>query len=132
MTYYFNTIVSGHFDAIINRVTESLKKEGFGVLTQIDMQQTLKKKLNVDFKKYTILGACNPSFAYQSLQVENKIGTMLPCNVIVQELDNNTIEVSSINPLASMQNIKNAELIKIATTVSNKLENVINSLKNEE
>lgn len=86
MSYYFNTVVSGKFETVIESVTQLLKEEGFGILTEIDIQKTLKNKLDVDFKKYKILGACNPPFAHQALQAENKIGTMLPCNVIVQEL----------------------------------------------
>ena len=122
MNYYFTTLVNGNFDA----------NEGFGLITQIDMQQTLKNKLDVDFKKYKILGACNPMFAYKALQVENKIGTMLPCNLIIQEITPDTIEVSAINPMVSMQAVKNDELKSIAGTVSEKLENIINNIKNEE
>ncbi|HEY5687667.1 MAG TPA: DUF302 domain-containing protein [Yeosuana sp.] len=131
MTYYFNTIVSGNFEAVIENVTELLKKEGFGILTQIDIQQTLKNKLDVDFKKYKILGACNPPFAYEALQQEDKIGTMLPCNIIVQELEPNKIEVAAINPMVSMQAVKNEKLGNIAKQVSSKLENLISNLKNE-
>jgi uncharacterized protein (DUF302 family) len=128
MSYYFNKTVQGTFNNVIEKVTELLSKEGFGILTEIDIQQTLKKKLNVDFKKYKILGACNPPFAYKALVAEDKIGTMLPCNVIVQELANNTIEVAAVNPLASMQAVKNNELIEVAEKVSEKLEKVINNL----
>jgi uncharacterized protein (DUF302 family) len=131
MNYYFNTTVSGDFDKIIESVMTLLNKEGFGVLTEIDIQQTLKKKLNVDFKKYKILGACNPQFAYEALKAENKIGTMLPCNIIVQELDDKRIEVAAINPMVSMQAVKNTQLNSIAQEVSNKLKNVINAIKNE-
>jgi len=131
MKYYFNTTVSGNFEAIIEKVTELLNNEGFGILTQIDIQQTLKNKLDVDFKKYKILGACNPPFAYEALQQEDKIGTMLPCNVIVQELEKNKIEVAAINPMVSMQAVKNEKLGDIAQQVSKKLENVISNLKNE-
>lgn len=131
MTYYFNTIVSGDFEAVIENVTELLKKEGFGILTQIDIQQTLKNKLDVDFKKYKILGACNPPFAYEALQQEDKIGTMLPCNIIVQELEPKKIEVAAINPMISMQAVKNEKLGHIAEEVSNKLKNVIKNLENE-
>jgi len=131
MKYYFNTIVSGNFEAIIEKVTELLKKEGFGILTQIDIQQTLKNKLDVNFKKYKILGACNPPFAYEALKQEDKIGTMLPCNIIVQELEPNKIEVAAINPMVSMQAVKNEKLGDIAQQVSKKLENVISNLKNE-
>ena len=132
MNYYFTTLVNGKFDAIEAKILTLLKDEGFGLITQIDMQQTLKNKLEVDFKKYKILGACNPMFAYKALQVENKIGTMLPCNLIIQEISPDTIEVSAINPMVSMQAVKNDELKSIAGTVSEKLENIINNIKNEE
>ncbi|MFD0836062.1 DUF302 domain-containing protein [Mariniflexile aquimaris] len=128
MTYYFNTTVSGDFDAIIEQVTQLLQKEGFGILTQIDIQETLKKKLDVDFKKYKILGACNPPFAYKALQSEDKIGTMLPCNIIVQELEPNKIEVAAINPMVSMQAVKNSLLEDVAQEVSGRLEHVIKQL----
>jgi len=128
MNYYYNTIVNGSFESIEAKVIELLKDEGFGVLTQIDMQQTLKKKLDVDFKKYKILGACNPPFAYKALQVEDKIGTMLPCNIIIQELSPNNIEVSAVNPLITMQTVSNETLKIIAYEVSVKLENIINNI----
>jgi uncharacterized protein (DUF302 family) len=131
MSYYFTKTVTGRFEAIEMKVVESLKKEGFGVLTQIDMQRTLKKKLNADFKNYKILGACSPQFAYEALQAEDKIGTLLPCNVIIQEHAPNTIEVSVINPLVSMQTVSNDILKDIAQEVSRKLKNVINNLDNE-
>ena len=128
MNYYYNTIVNGSFESIEAKVIELLKNEGFGVLTQIDMQQTLKKKLDVDFKKYKILGACNPPFAYKALQVEDKIGTMLPCNIIIQELSPDNIEVSAVNPLITMQTVSNETLKIIAYEVSVKLENIINNI----
>jgi uncharacterized protein (DUF302 family) len=131
MAYYFNTTVSGNFDSIVEKVTELLKNEGFGILTEIDIQKTLKNKLDVDFRKYKILGACNPPFAHLALKAENKIGTMLPCNLIVQELDDNKIEVAAINPMVSMQAVKNKDLENIAEEVSNKLKNVIINLENE-
>lgn len=131
MDYYFTTKYSGNFEDAVTKVKALLKNEGFGVLTEIDIQKTLKEKLNVDFKKYLILGACNPPFAYKALQAEDKIGTMLPCNIIVQELSPNSIEVSSINPMTSMQSVKNDALMDIAKEVSNRLETVINNLKNE-
>jgi len=131
MKYYYNTIVTGNYEAIEAKAVELLKNEGFGILTEIDMQQTLKKKLNVDFKKYKILGACNPPFAYKALQAEDKIGTMLPCNIIIQEISPNTIEVSAINPMVSMQAVSNAALNGIAQEVSSKLKNVINNINNE-
>jgi len=131
MDYYFTTTKKGNFDTIESNVLELLKTEGFGIITQIDMQQTLKNKLDVDFKKYKILGACNPSFAYKALQVENKIGTMLPCNIILQEIAPNTVEVSAINPLVSMQAIKNNQLNDIAQSVGSKLKTVINNINHE-
>jgi uncharacterized protein (DUF302 family) len=116
------------FKAAVSKVTEELKKEGFGILTDIDVTATLKKKLDVDFRNYRILGACNPPFAYRALQAEPKIGTMLPCNVIVQELDNGTVEVAAIDPLTSMQAIHNINLLAIAEEIQQKLKNVIRSL----
>jgi uncharacterized protein (DUF302 family) len=116
------------FDDAVNRVVEELKKEGFGVLTDIDVQTTLKKKLDVDFRKYRILGACNPPFAYKALQAERRIGTMLPCNVIVQETDAGQIEVSAIDPIASMRAIENPNLREIADQVRDKLKKVVERL----
>ena len=129
MNYYFSTTVAGNFEDIVQKTIEALKKEGFGVLTDIDVTDTLKKKLNVDFKKYRILGACNPPFAFKALQAEDKIGTMLPCNVIVQEIADSQIEVSAIDPIVSMQSINNPELEKIASQIQEKLKKVINSLQ---
>ena len=128
MSYYFNKIVEMSFDEAISKVTEELQKEGFGILTEIDVTATLKKKLNVDFHKYRILGACNPPFAYRALQAEPKIGTMLPCNVIVQELDSGEIEVAAVDPLSSMQAIQNKALQPIAEEIQAKLKKVIDQL----
>lgn len=128
MSYYYTKITDYGFDEAIEKVTEELQKEGFGVLTEIDVTATFKKKINVDFRPYRILGACNPHFAHQAIQAEEKIGTMLPCNVIVQQLDNGKVEVSAVNPMASMMAVKNDSLGDIATQVSNKLENVIKQL----
>lgn len=128
MSYYFNATVKGDFDQVIEKVTDELKKEGFGVLTEIDIKATLKKKLDVDFYNYKILGACNAPFAYKALQCENKIGTMLPCNVIVQEREKGTIEVSAVDPAASMQAISNETLGKVAQVIRGKLQNVISNL----
>jgi uncharacterized protein (DUF302 family) len=125
MSYHFSKIVNYDFDTAISKVTEELGKEGFGVLNQIDLQETLKKKLNVDFRKYRILGACNPNFAHQALLAEDKIGTMLPCNVIVQEHENGKVEVSAVDPVASMMAIKNDVLGSVAMQVSEKLKKVI-------
>jgi len=128
MSYYFSKTVNEDFEEAIDHVTEELKKEGFGVLTQIDVQDTLKKKLDVDFKKYRILGACNPNFAYQALQSEDKIGTMLPCNVIVEQNMDGTVEVSAVDPVASMASVKNDSLGGVASQVREKLQRVINNL----
>ena len=128
MSYYFNKIVNMAFDEAITKVTEELKKEGFGVLTEIDVKEALKKKINVDFRKYRILGACNPQYAYKALQAEDKIGTMLPCNVIVQERDDGKIEIAAIDPVASMQSVKNESLGEIADKIQSKLKQVIESV----
>ncbi|HDZ05751.1 hypothetical protein LCGC14_0280740 [marine sediment metagenome] len=128
MEYYFNTSLNENFDDVIDKVTDELKKEGFGILTEINVNETLKKKLDVDFKRYQILGACNPPFAHQALEAEDKIGTMLPCNVIVQQKNDSTVEVAAVNPLASMQAVENEKLIEIANQISDKLKRVINQL----
>jgi uncharacterized protein (DUF302 family) len=128
MSYYFSKILDISFESAIDRVSEELKKEGFGVLTQIDVKETLKKKLDVDFRKYKILGACNPPFAYQALQKEDKIGVMLPCNVILQEIAENKIEVAAVDPIASMKGVENTELGEIAVQVQNKLKQVVENL----
>jgi uncharacterized protein (DUF302 family) len=128
MSYYFSKSFDGSFEEAIARVTGGLKDEGFGILTEIDVKETLKKKLNVDFHKYRILGACNPAFAYQALQAEDKIGLMLPCNVIVQEQENGTVEVSAVDPIASMQAVQNPVLGDIAAQVKEKLKVVIDNL----
>lgn len=127
MSYYFSKQTAYSFDDAITRVTEELKKEGFGVLTEIDVKETLKKKLDVDFRRYKILGACNPPFAHQALQVEEYIGTMLPCNVIVQEKGNG-VEVAAIDPVASMAAVRNEKLAEVATQVRNKLARVIGNI----
>ncbi|MGB3649563.1 MAG: DUF302 domain-containing protein [Desulfobulbales bacterium] len=113
------------FDEAIDKVTEELKKEGFGVLTEIDVKKALKKKLDVDFRKYRILGACNPQYAYKALQAEDKIGTMLHCNVIVQETEDGKVEIAAIDPVASMQSVQNDSLGEIATIIRAKLKQVI-------
>ena len=128
MEYYFSKILNASFDEAIKITTEALKVEGFGVITEINMKEKLKEKLNVDFKRYTILGACNPPFAYKALQAEDKIGTMLPCNVLVIEQGQNKIEIAAVNPIASMQAISNPALDDVAQHVTDKLKNVIDNL----
>jgi len=128
MSYYFNKTVELDFENAINKVTEELKKEGFGVLTEIDVQATLKKKLDVDFRKYKILGACNPGYAHKALQSEKYIGTILPCNVIIQENEDGKVEISAVDPIASMQAIKNKDLGNIANEVREKHRGVIDNL----
>jgi len=128
MSYYFSKTIKLSFDEAVAKVTDELKKEGFGILTDIDVKATLKKKLDVDFRKYMILGACNPPFAYQALQAEDRIGLMLPCNVIVQEKEDGAIEVSAIDPIASMQAVKNEKLAAVGAQVQAKLKKIIENL----
>ncbi len=129
MNYYISTTLrNSSFPDAIEKTVAALKKEGFGVLTEIDIKATLKNKLDADFYNYTILGACNPGMAYQALQAENKIGTMLPCNVIVQEREAGTVEISAVDPAASMMAVKNDALSEIATDVRDKLTKVIQSI----
>ena len=128
MSYYFSTTVDDSFEDAIERVTKVLGENGFGVLTTIDVSGTLKKKIDADMPAYTILGACAPAYAYKALQAENKIGTMLPCNVIVQQKDDGKVEVAAVDPIASMQAIDNPALGEIASEVQGKLKTVIESL----
>ena len=129
MKYYFQkTLFDASFNEAIEKVTEELKKEGFGILTEIDVQATLKKKLDIDFRKYRILGACNPPFAFKALQSEINIGTMLPCNVVVMENDDGKINVSAVDPLASMMAVGNRNLEGVAIQIQQKLKKVIDNL----
>jgi len=127
MSYYFNKTLHLSFDDAIARVTEALKQQGFGVLTDIDVKATMKKKLGVDFRNYRILGACNPPFAHRALELEDKIGTMLPCNVIVQQIGD-AVEVAAVDPLASMAGVNNPALGEVGAQVRAKLQAVIESL----
>lgn len=129
MTYYFATTIDTPFDDAIDKVTKALNDEGFGVLTTIDVQATLKKKIGVEFPRYTILGACSPALAHQALQAENKIGTMLPCNVIVRDNGDGMTEIAAVDPVSSMQAVQNPALDTVASTVRKKLRSVINSLQ---
>ena len=128
MSYYFSRMLDIPFDDAIRRVVEELKAEGFGVLTEIDVKATLKVKLGADFRNYRILGACNPPFAYEALKTEDKIGTMLPCNIIVQEMADGGVEVAAIDPIASMQAVENPSLAPVARQVQAKLQSVIRNL----
>lgn len=127
MSYTFSKIIDKEFDEAVLKTTEELKKEGFGILTEINIKETLKNKLDVDFRKYKILGACNPPFAYSALMAESEIGSMLPCNVIVQETDKGVM-ISAVDPVASMMAVKNDELGQLATEVSCKLKKVIENI----
>lgn len=128
MQYYISKTVSGDFPAVVESVIEALKTEGFGVLTEIDVKATMKNKLDIDFRDYRIIGACNPSLAHQALTADDKIGTMLPCNVIVQDLGGGKIEVAAINPAISMENVGNPTLNKIAESVTGKLKRVVGAI----
>jgi len=128
MTYYFARKLDLDFDEAIQHVTEALKAEGFGIISTIDVQDTLKKKIDVDFRPYRILGACNPHLAYEALSIEDKVGTMLPCNVVVQAMEDGTTEVAAIDPVASMQAIANPRLEAKAAGVRDKLKKVVDSL----
>ena len=128
MSYYFSKIVPLGFDDAVKRTIEALKREGFGIITEIDVKDTLKKKLNIDFRDYRILGACNPTLAHEALQIEDKVGTMLPCNVVVQDVGGGRTEVAAIDPVASMQAIENPRLKQAAACVQAKLKKVIDGL----
>jgi len=128
MNYYFNKTVSMPFQAAVAKTREELGKEGFGVLTEIDIRATMKKKLDVDVADYMILGACNPPLAYRALEAENKIGTMLPCNVIVRDAGEGNVEIAAIDPVASMSAVDNQELIGVAMEVREKLQRVVEAI----
>jgi uncharacterized protein (DUF302 family) len=128
LSYYFSTAVAGKFDEVVAAVESALESEGFGILTEIDVKATLKKKLDVDFQPYKILGACNPPFAYQALLAENKVGAMLPCNVVVQQIAENEIEVAAIDPVASMQAVDNPQLGELAEDIREKLKSVVDAV----
>ncbi len=125
MNYNFEKETDYIFDKAVERITEELKKEGFGILARIDMHNTLKEKLNVDFRKYTILEACNPPFAYKSLQVETNIGIMLPCNIVVQQISDNKTAVAVVNPVSAMQAVNNPEMDEIAKQIQTKLRSAL-------
>lgn len=128
MKYHISTTLNTSFDEAIAQVTDALKEQGFGILSDIDVQGVFKKKLDIDFKKYRILGACNPDFAHKAITSEDKIGTMLPCNVLVQEHEEGVVEISAIDPVASMTAVENDELGPIAAEVRDRLSIAINQL----
>jgi uncharacterized protein (DUF302 family) len=128
MSYYFNTRKRDSFDAVVAETILALKAEGFGIISEIDVQKTLREKIGVAFRKYKILGACNPTLAHKALQLEDKIGTMLPCNVVVQELDDGVVEVAAIDPVASMMAVDNASLKRAAAEVAQQLKRAIGNL----
>jgi uncharacterized protein (DUF302 family) len=128
MAYYFSKTLPTGFDEAVQRTTEALKREGFGIITEIDVKKTLKDKIGADFRSYRILGACNPKLAHEALQLEDKIGTMLPCNVVVQDVGGGKTEIAAIDPVASMQAIDNPQLREAATRVQTMLKQVIESL----
>jgi uncharacterized protein (DUF302 family) len=128
MRYYFAKTLSTDFDEAVRRTTEALKQAGFGIITEIDVKDTFKKKLSIDFRNYRILGACNPKLAHEALEIEDKVGTMLPCNVVVQEIGAGRVEVAAIDPVASMQAIENPRLREAAAVVQQKLKGVVDAL----
>ena len=126
--YYFSATLPAGFDDAVRRTTEALKREGFGIITEIDVKETLRKKLGIDFRSYKILGACNPALAYEALKAEDKVGTMLPCNVVVQEMADGQVEVAAVDPVASMAAIDNASLKQLAEAVRDRLKKVVTAL----
>ncbi len=129
MKYYFEKTLDSDFESAVEKTKEALKSEGFGVLSELDIDNTLKEKLNVDFRRYKILGACNPPFAYQALQEEENIGTMLPCNVIIQDFGKGKVQVTVVDPVASLSAIDNRKIMDIAEKIQEKLKLVIAKLK---
>jgi uncharacterized protein (DUF302 family) len=128
MSYYFSATLPLGFDDAVRRTTDRLKAEGFGIITEIDVKEALRKKLGVDFRHYTILGACNPTLAHQALQLEDKVGTMLPCNVVVQDIGGGKVEIAAVDPVASMTSIDNPRLKQLAAEVRDGLKRVVASL----
>ena len=128
MKYYFEKNTNYDFDTAVKRIKEELQKEGFGILVEIDMKKTLKEKINIDFTQYKILGACNPPFAYESLKVEDNIGIMLPCNIMIRETKDQQIKVAVVNPVFAMQSVKNDKMAEIAKQIQIKLKNALNTV----
>lgn len=129
MSYYMSTSFAGSFDEGIAAITEALQSQGFGVLSDIDVSATMKKKLDVDFPRYRILGACNPQFAHQALQEESKIGTLLPCNVVVREQGDHTVEIAAVDPVESLGAVGNQALTPLAVEVRSRLEAALSTLR---
>ena len=128
MNYYMSKILTESFESAEEKIIQELKKEGFGIVTELDLQEKFRDKLNIDFRKYKILGACNPEYAYKALNIEDKVGVMLPCNVVIQELKFGKIEVAIVNPIASMSGIVNSKLIEFAGEIQQKLKSIIDHL----
>jgi uncharacterized protein (DUF302 family) len=128
MTYYFAKTLETGFDDAVKRTLDALKREGFGIITEIDVKDTFKKKIGIEFRNYRILGACNPKLAHEALQIEDKVGTMLPCNIVVQEVGPGKTEVAAIDPVASMQAISNPRLTQAAERVQEMLKKVVDAL----
>lgn len=128
MSYTISKTLRGDFKEVINKVTEELKKEGFGIISEVDMKEKFREKLDIDFRNYTILGACNPKLAHEAIGKESRIGVMLPCNILVQDQEEGTVDVSAVNPLTSIGSVKNAELENIAEQVNGKLKKVMDNL----
>jgi len=128
MNYYMSKILTDSFESAEEKIIQELKKEGFGIVTELDLQEKFRDKLNIDFRKYKILGACNPEYAYKALNIEDKVGVMLPCNVVIQELKSGKIEVAIVNPIASMSGIVNSKLIEFAGEIQQKLKSIIDHL----
>lgn len=129
MSYYIAARIDAPFEDVLSRARDALSKEGFGIITEIDIASTLKEKLGADFRPYRILGACNPALAHEALEIEDKVGTMLPCNVVVQELKPGTVEVAAVDPVSSMQAIDNPQLRAKASEVRDKLDSAISRLR---
>lgn len=128
MSYTISKTLRGDFKEVINKVTEELRKEGFGIISEVDMKEKFREKLDIDFRNYTILGACNPKLAHEAISKESRIGVMLPCNILVQDQEEGTVDVSAVNPLTSIGSVKNAELESIAEQVNGKLKKVMDNL----
>ena len=131
MAYHYSTELRQPFEEVVSRITENLKQQGFGIITSLDMKATLKEKLNVDFRDYRILGACNPQFAHKALSIEPEIGVMLPCNVVVHQKDNGRVQVSAVNPMETMDKSLSPELKEVASEVSNRLRKAVDELRGQ-